>query len=138
MLVLTMSDSEASLVAAVAAGASGYVLKAASQEELLVATRAVADGQAVFGAGVALRLLSLIKGAHPAGAVFPNLTLREREILQRMARGTGMPTAPGGSCCRRRRCGTTCHPILAKLHAADRAEAVARARDAGLGTPGPG
>ncbi|HEY0001180.1 MAG TPA: response regulator transcription factor, partial [Actinoplanes sp.] len=89
VLVLTMSDSDASLVAAVTAGASGYVLKGAGQEDLLRATRAVADGQATFGSGVARRLLALVKAAHPDGGVFPELTARERQILELMARGQG-------------------------------------------------
>lgn len=138
ILILTMSDSDASLVAAVTAGASGYVLKGAAQEDLLRATRAVADGEAVFGAGVAGRLLALVKAAHPAGGIFPELTRREREVLTLMARGQGNAEIAHRLFVSEKTVRNNVSSILTKLHAADRAQAVARARDAGLGSPDPG
>ncbi|OLE27460.1 MAG: DNA-binding response regulator [Actinobacteria bacterium 13_1_20CM_3_71_11] len=138
VLVLTMSDSDASLVAAVTAGASGYVLKGASQEDLLRATRAVAQGEATFGAGVARRLLALVKAAHPGGGVFPELTAREREVLVLMARGQGNAEIAHRLVVSEKTVRNNVSTILTKLHAADRAQAVARARDAGLGSPRPG
>ena len=138
VLVLTMSDSDASLVAAVTAGASGYVLKGAGQEDLLRATRAVADGQAMFGTGVALRLLALVKAAHPGGGVFPELTAREREVLELMARGQGNTEIAHRLVVSEKTVRNNVSTILTKLHAAHRAQAVARARDAGLGSPNPG
>jgi DNA-binding NarL/FixJ family response regulator len=138
VLVLTMSDSDASLVAAVTAGASGYVLKGAGQEDLLRATRAVADGQAMFGTGVALRLLALVKAAHPGGGVFPELTTREREVLELMARGQGNTEIAHRLVVTEKTVRNNVSTILTKLHAAHRAQAVARARDAGLGSPNPG
>ncbi|MBO3751718.1 response regulator transcription factor [Streptosporangiaceae bacterium NEAU-GS5] len=137
VLVLTMSDSDASLVAAVTAGASGYVLKGAAQQDLLRATRAVADGEAMFGAGVARRLLHLLKAAHPTGDVFPELSAREREILQLMARGQRNPEIAHRLVISEKTVRNNVSTILTKLHAADRAQAVARARDAGLGSPIP-
>jgi DNA-binding NarL/FixJ family response regulator len=136
VLVLTMSESDASLVAAVTAGASGYVLKGAGQQDLLRATRAVAEGQAMFGAGVALRLLALVKAAHPGGGVFPELTTREREVLELMARGQGNAEIAHRLVVSEKTVRNNVSTILTKLHAAHRAQAVARARDAGLGTPG--
>jgi DNA-binding NarL/FixJ family response regulator len=136
VLVLTMSDGDASLVAAVTAGASGYVLKGAGQQDLLRATRAVAEGQAMFGAGVALRLLALVKAAHPGGGVFPELTTREREVLELMARGQGNAEIAHRLVVSEKTVRNNVSTILTKLHAAHRAQAVARARDAGLGTPG--
>jgi DNA-binding NarL/FixJ family response regulator len=138
VLVLTMSDSDASLVAAVTAGASGYVLKGAGQEDLLRATRAVAEGQAMFGTGVALRLLALVKAAHPGGGVFPELTAREREVLELMARGQGNAEIAHRLVVSEKTVRNNVSTILTKLHAAHRAQAVARARDAGLGSPNPG
>jgi DNA-binding NarL/FixJ family response regulator len=138
VLVLTMSDSDASLVAAVTAGASGYVLKGAGQEDLLRATRAVADGQAMFGTGVALRLLALVKAAHPGGGVFPELTAREREVLELMARGQGNAEIAHRLRVTEKTVRNNVSTILTKLHAAHRAQAVAQARDAGLGSPNPG
>jgi DNA-binding NarL/FixJ family response regulator len=136
VLVLTMSESDASLVAAVTAGASGYVLKGAGQQDLLRATRAVAEGQAMFGAGVALRLLALVKAAHPGGGVFPELTTREREVLELMARGQGNAEIAHRLVVSEKTVRNNVSTILTKLHAAHRAQAVARARDAGLGAPG--
>jgi DNA-binding NarL/FixJ family response regulator len=138
VLILTMSDSDASLVAAVTAGASGYVLKGAAQEDLLRATQAVADGQAMFGAGVARRLLALVTAAHPRGAVFPDLTSRERGVLELMARGQGNAEIAHRLVLSEKTVRNNVSTILTKLHAADRAQAVARARDAGLGSPNPG
>jgi DNA-binding NarL/FixJ family response regulator len=138
VLVLTMSDSDASLVAAVTAGASGYVLKGAGQEDLLRATRAVAQGEATFGAGVARRLLALVKAAHPAGGVFPELTAREPEVLALMARGQRNAEIAHRLVVSEKTVRNNVSTILTKLHAADRAQAVARARDAGLGSPRPG
>jgi DNA-binding NarL/FixJ family response regulator len=138
VLVLTMSDNDASLVAAVTAGASGYVLKGAGQEDLLRATRAVAEGQAMFGTGVAQRLLALVKAAHPGGDVFPELTAREREVLELMARGQGNAEIAHRLVVTEKTVRNNVSTILTKLHAAHRAQAVARARDAGLGSPNPG
>jgi DNA-binding NarL/FixJ family response regulator len=137
VLVVTMSDSAASLVAAVTAGASGYVLKGAAQQDLLRATRAVAGGEATFGAGVAQRLLALVKATHPAGVVFPELTTREREVLELMARGQRNAEIAHRLVVSEKTVRNNVSTILAKLHAADRAQAVAQARDAGLGAPRP-
>lgn len=135
VLVLTMSDAAASLAAAVTAGASGYVLKGASQQDLLGAIRAVADGGAVFGAGVAQRLLAMIKPDAQAGQVFPDLTIREREILQLMARGHNNAAIAQRLILSEKTVRNNVSAILTKMHATDRTQAVARARDAGLGSP---
>jgi DNA-binding NarL/FixJ family response regulator len=137
ILVLTMSDSDASLLAAVSAGASGYVLKGTSQEDLLRATRAVADGQALFGTGVARRVLAMVKAVHPAGKVFPELTTREREVLELMARGQRNAEIAHRLRLSEKTVRNNVSTILTKLHASDRAQAVARARDAGLGAHDP-
>lgn len=135
VLVLTMSDADASLASAVIAGASGYVLKGAPGQDLLRATRAVADGEAVFGAGVAQRLLAMIPRTGAAGLAFPELTPREREVLLLMARGRANAAIAASLFLSEKTVRNNVSAILAKLHAADRAHAVALARDAGLGSP---
>jgi DNA-binding NarL/FixJ family response regulator len=133
VLVLTMSDSDASLAAAVGAGASGYVLKGAEQEELLRSTRAVAAGEAVFGSGVAQRLLALARSGTATTGPFPDLSVREREILELMARGGNNASIAHRLVLSEKTIRNNVSSILSKLHAADRSQAVALARDAGLG-----
>ena len=135
VLVLTMSDSDASLAAALGAGASGYVLKGAEQEELLRATRAVAAGEAVFGRGVAQRLLTLARSGTTKAGPFPDLSVRELEILELMARGDNNASIAYRLVLSEKTIRNNVSSILSKLHAGDRAQAVALARDAGLGMP---
>lgn len=135
VLVLSMSDAEASLLAAITAGASGYVLKGATQSELLHATRAVAEGEAVFGAGVARQLLAMVMANAGSHLVFPDLSVREREVLELMARGHNNAAIARTLVLAEKTVRNNVSAILTKLQAADRAQAVARARDAGLGAP---
>jgi DNA-binding NarL/FixJ family response regulator len=95
VLVLTMSDDDASLASAVRAGARGYLLKDAGAEEVLAAVRAVARGEVVFGRGVAPAVLNLLQARSRAPArVLPELTDREREILGLVGIGLGNRRAP--------------------------------------------
>src|SRR5688500_10658965 len=88
VLVVTMHEDETSLSAAMAAGARGYVSKCADRNELGHAIATCADGGVVFGARVSGRLAGLLGGARDAAArAFPSLTPRERDVLERMARG---------------------------------------------------
>jgi DNA-binding NarL/FixJ family response regulator len=133
VLVLTMFSDDDSVFAAMRAGARGYLVKGAEQEEIARAVRAVAAGEAIFGPAVAQRVLSFF-AAPPAAAVpFPELTDRERQILDLLA--AGLPNAAIGT-----RLGVAAKTvannvstIFAKLQVADRAAAIIRARDAGLG-----
>jgi DNA-binding NarL/FixJ family response regulator len=134
VLALTMFDDDASVFAVLRAGARGYVLKGARQEELITAIRAVARGEAVFGAQVADRVLAYFAAPRRTAPPLPELTDREREVLHLLA--TGLPTAAIAA-------RLTLAPktvrnhlssVFTKLHVADRAEAVRRAREAGLGT----
>ncbi len=134
VLILTMSDTPASLAAAVSAGASGYLLKGAERQDLLATTRAVAAGEAVFGAGVARQLLAMVKPDAAVDGMLPALTAREREILHLMARGNNNGAIARHLFLSEKTIRNNVSTILSKLHAADRAQAVARARDAGLGT----
>ncbi|WP_205346924.1 response regulator transcription factor [Pseudonocardia broussonetiae] len=133
VLMLTMFDDDDSVFAAMRAGARGYLLKGASQDEIARAIHAVAAGEAIFGPGVARRLLEQLAGPGAAAVPFPDLTPRERDVLELLT--TGMPTADIG-----RRLGlaaktVTNHlsSVFAKLQVPGRAEAVERARRAGMG-----
>ncbi len=89
VLVLTMFDDEDSLFAAMRAGARGYVVKGAEQDEIHRAIRAVAAGEAIFSPGVAHRVLRYFASPPPVADPFPELTSREREILDLLA--TALP-----------------------------------------------
>jgi len=133
VLVLTMFDDDDSVFTAMRAGARGYVVKGAEQEEIGRAIRAVASGEAIFGPGVAQRVLRFFATPAPAADPFPELTLRERQILDLLA--AAMPNSMIAT-----RLGLSpktvanhLSSIFTKLQVADRAQAILRARDAGLG-----
>ena len=136
VLVLTMFDDDDSVFAAMRAGARGYVVKGAEQEEIGRAIRAVASGEAIFGPGIAQRVLLFFAAPPPPAAdPFPELTAREREILDLLA--AAMPNSMIAT-----RLGLSpktvanhLSSIFTKLQVADRAQAILRARDAGLGVP---
>lgn len=137
VLVLTMFSDDDSVFAALRAGARGYLVKGAEQEEISRAIRAVAAGEAIFGPGVAQRMLGFF-AALPAAASDPfgELTPREREILDLLASGL-----PNAAIARRlavapKTVANNLSAIFAKLRVADRAQAIVRARDAGLGRGG--
>ena len=69
------------------AGARGYLLKGATQEEIVRAVHAVAAGEAIFGPGIARRVLQLLSGPGRSADPFPELTTRERQVLQLLAAG---------------------------------------------------
>ncbi len=134
VLVLTMIEADETVLAAIRAGAWGYLLKGAGQEEIERAVRSVADGQVVYGAGVAERVMAFF-AARPGAAVgpLPQLSEREREVLTLAAQGRS-----NGDIARRlflseKTVRNHVTSIFAKLGVTDRASAVARARDAGLG-----
>lgn len=127
VLVLSMLEDDGSVVAAMRAGARGYVLKGAGQEELLAAVRAVAAGGAVFGAAVAQRLLEGLEGPPPSPA-FPGLTGREAEVLGLMAEGRDNREIAGALGVSAKTVANTVSRVLVKLQARDRVEAVLRAR----------
>jgi DNA-binding NarL/FixJ family response regulator len=135
VLVLTMFDDDSSVFAAMRAGARGYVLKGAGPEELLIAVRAAARGEAIFSPQIARRLMDYFSALHPASApasVFPDLTEREREILTHVARGRRNSEISRDLFISPKTVTNHITNILAKLQVADRTEAILRARDAGL------
>jgi DNA-binding NarL/FixJ family response regulator len=135
VLMLTMLEDDESVFAAMRAGARGYVLKGAEQEEIVGAIHAVSRGEAIFGPGVAQRVLQLF-GRERAAEPFPSLTAREREILDLMAAG-----ASNGEIARKlfisgKTVSNNVSYILGKLQVADRSKAIVRARRSGLGRDG--
>jgi DNA-binding NarL/FixJ family response regulator len=131
--VLTMHEDDDSLFAAVRAGARGYLQKGAEQEDIARAVRGVAAGEAVFGPGVAQRVLSQLTAPPPTADPFPDLTPRELEVLDLLA--AGVPGAQIGARLGLAPKTVSNHvaSILAKLHLSDRAQAAVVARKAGLG-----
>ncbi|HEY6423104.1 MAG TPA: response regulator transcription factor [Pseudonocardiaceae bacterium] len=137
VLMLTMFDDEESVFAAMRAGARGYVLKGAAQEEIFRAIRAVAAGEAIFGPGIARRVLGRLSGKAVVTTRFPQLTPRERQVLELLA--AGLPTTVIGAKLglASKTVNNHASAIFAKLHVADRTEAILRARDAGFGVHPP-
>jgi DNA-binding NarL/FixJ family response regulator len=134
VLVLTMFDDDAGVHGAIRAGASGYVLKDAHQDALLRAIRSVAAGEAVFGAAVASRVLAHLGAGDRHGALaFPQLTVRELDVLDLVARGENNATIARRLALTDKTVRNYLSSILVKLQAADRAEAIVLAREAGLG-----
>lgn len=135
VLVLTMADDAESVFTALQAGARGYLLKGALKADVLRAIRAVASGDAIFGPAVAQRLLHHFASARPpVGAdAFPELTEREREILGYLAHGRATQEVADALRLSPKTIRNHVANICTKLQVADRAQAILRARDAGLG-----
>jgi DNA-binding NarL/FixJ family response regulator len=137
VLVLTMYDDDATVFTAMQAGARGYLLKGAEQEEIVGAIRAVAAGQAIFGPGIASRLLGYFASppveAAPAGEAFPELTDRERDILTLLADGRRTAQIASELYLSPKTVSNNLTSIFAKLEVTDRAGAIIRAREGGLG-----
>jgi DNA-binding NarL/FixJ family response regulator len=141
VLVLTMHEEDEALFEALRAGARGYLLKDADRDDIVRAVLAVADGEAVYGAAVAARIVGFFTGAHQAYVrqVFPDLTTREREILELVATGRGNHEIARRLVLSEKTVRNNVATILTKLQVPNRAAAVAKARDAGLGhRPEPG
>lgn len=134
VIVVTMFEDDDSVFAAMRAGARGYVLKGADQEEMLRVLRAVARGEALFGPAIAARLASFFQTTTPAAATaFPELTERERELLGLIAQGLNNQEIAARLTLSVKTVRNHVSNIFNKLQVADRVQAVIRARDAGLG-----
>ncbi|GLX94714.1 response regulator [Herbidospora sp. NEAU-GS84] len=133
ILVLTMSEDDASVFAALRAGARGYVLKGTAGEDFLSAVAAVARGEAVYGPGVARRIRRFLTTG-PGTGPFPELTQREREILDLLANGKTNAEIARALFLSLKTVKNHLTSVFAKLQVADRAQAVVRARQAGLGS----
>jgi DNA-binding NarL/FixJ family response regulator len=134
VLVLSLFEDDDSVFLALRAGARGYVLKDADEDELTGAIRAVARGEAIFSQAVAGRVLAFFAQPRPVAKVFPELTDREREILGMIAQGHPNPSIARALFLSPKTIANYVSAIFAKLQVADRAEAMIRAREAGLGT----
>ena len=135
VLVLTMYDDDASVFAAMRAGARGYLLKGADHAEIERAVAAVAGGEAIFGAPVAARIIEFFAAPRPRGTevVFPQLTAREHEVLDLIAAGRSNAELASSLVLSPKTVRNHVSNIFAKLQVADRAQAIVLARDAGLG-----
>jgi DNA-binding NarL/FixJ family response regulator/class 3 adenylate cyclase len=140
IIMVTMLEDDASVFAAMRAGARGYVLKGAHHDEILQAIRAVATGQAVFGPAIATRMMNFFQGLNQpvsktgiAVQAFPELTEREREVLVLIAQGVSNKEIAEKLVISMKTVSNHITNIFGKLQVADRAQAIIRARDAGLG-----
>jgi DNA-binding NarL/FixJ family response regulator len=135
VLVLTMYDDDDSVFAAMRAGARGYLLKGAARSDILHAIAAVGSGTAVFGPSIAQRLIDYFAAQRTVAAVapFPELTEREREILNLIAAGANNTAIAERLFLSAKTVRNHVSNIFSKLQVADRAQAIVRARQAGLG-----
>jgi DNA-binding NarL/FixJ family response regulator len=137
ILVLTMFEDDDSVFAAMRAGAKGYLLKDSGGEGVVHAIRAVASGEAVFGPGVAERMIGFFSAPRAAPKrAFPELTEREEEVLSLVAQGKSNREIARQLFVSLKTVRNHVSNILLKLQVADRAQAVIRARDAGMGRDG--
>jgi DNA-binding NarL/FixJ family response regulator len=135
VIVVTMFEDDDSVFAAMRAGARGYVLKGADKEEVFTVVRAVARGEAHFGPEIAKRLMSFFSAPRsiaPSEA-FPELTAREREVLDLLAGGHSNAEITRQLFLSPKTVRNHISNIFTKLRVADRAQAIVRAREAGLG-----
>src|ERR671919_1888360 len=135
ILVLTMFEDDDSVFAAMRAGAKGYLLKDSGGEGVVHAIRAVASGEAVFGPGVAQRIIGYFSAPRAAAPqrAFPELTEREEEVLSLVAQGKSNREIARQLFVSLKTVRNHVSKILFKLQVADRAQAVLRARDVGMG-----
>lgn len=134
IVVLTMFEDDDSVFAAMRAGARGYLLKGADQDEIVRAVRATAAGEAIFGPEIAQRVIShFTSGAGSAATAFPSLTEREREVLELIAAGKGNATIAHELMISLKTVRNHVSNVFTKLQVSDRSAAIVMARDAGLG-----
>jgi DNA-binding NarL/FixJ family response regulator len=135
ILVLTMFEDDDSVFAAMRAGARGYLLKGDDQAEIVRAIQAVGSGEAIFGPAIAMRVIQYFSAPRGRGPVqaFPELTEREREVLGLIAQGHANQAIAQRLVLSHKTVRNHVSNIFAKLQVADRAQAIVRAREAGLG-----
>jgi DNA-binding NarL/FixJ family response regulator len=131
VLVLTMFDGDSSVFAAIRAGAKGFLLKGADQQDVERAIRTVAAGEAVFGSAIATRLVSYF--ASNRARAFPELTPREHDVLELLANGLGNQAIAAELALSLKTVRNNVSNIFTKLRVADRAQAMLKARESGLG-----
>ena len=140
ILIITMSEDDESLFAAMRAGARGYIPKDADSEELLRAIRAAAVGEVIFGASIAHRMMAFFASGRGRGTAnadpVPDLTDREHEILELIAAGRSNGEIAQRLAITSKTVRNHVANVLNKLQVASRSQAIVRAREAGLGGPG--
>jgi DNA-binding NarL/FixJ family response regulator len=139
VIVVTMLEDDDSVFAAMRAGARGYVLKGADQEQMLRTIRSVAAGEALFGSDIAKRLMNFFSNLKPAPTpeIFPELTDREREVLELIAQGQNNTEMARNLVISPKTVRNHVSNIFNKLQVVDRAQAIIRAREAGFGATNP-
>ncbi len=134
VVMLTMSEDDVAIFTAMRAGARGYLVKGAEQEEIVRAITTVGTGGVVFGAALARRIANFFAAPAASESVaFPELTPREREILELIAAGRSNAQIASALFLAPKTVRNNVSNVFAKLQVADRSEAIVRARDAGLG-----
>jgi DNA-binding NarL/FixJ family response regulator len=134
VIIVSMFEDDDSIFSAMRAGARGYILKGADQNEMLRAIRSVVNGGALFGPSIAMRLINYFKiPLRQTPQVFPELTNREREILELVAQGKNNAEIAGNLTISLKTVRNHVSNIFNKLQVTDRVQAALRARDAGFG-----
>jgi len=134
ILVVTLFQDDDSVFAALRAGARGYILKDADEEEMIRAIRSIAAGESLFSPAIATRVLAFFAKSRPvAPQIFPSLTEREQDILHLLAQGKSNSTIATELGLSSKTIANNVSNIFGKLQVADRSEAIVRAREAGLG-----
>jgi len=134
VLILTMLEDDTSVFAAIRAGARGYILKGSAPDDILRAIHTVAAGEVIFGSALARRMGHFFTAgrdgeAHP----FPELTSRERDVLELVAEGRPNADIAATLALSEKTVRNNVSNIFAKLLVTDRGAAVAKARSAGIG-----
>lgn len=136
VLVLTMHEDDELVFAAMKAGARGYLVKTTDDDEIVRAVQAIGAGEAIFSATIAQRMMGYFTAISSSKAVaFPQLTDRERDVLELMASGLDNTSIAHRLSLSHKTVRNRVSSIFTKLQVADRAQAIVRAREAGLGSP---
>ncbi len=137
ILVVTLFEDNDSIFAALRAGARGYILKDTDEEEMIRAIQAVGNGEAIFSPSIANHLMDFFSSSRKQipSDVFPELTNREREILELIAVGESNPSIAENLVISLKTVRNHVSNIYSKLQVVDRAQAVVKARESGLGKP---
>lgn len=136
VLVLTMHEDDELVFAAMKAGARGYLVKTTDDDEIVRAVQAIGAGEAIFSATIAQRMMGYFTAISSSKAVlFPQLTDRERDVLELMATGLDNTSIAHRLSLSQKTVRNRVSAIFTKLQVADRAQAIVRAREAGLGSP---
>jgi DNA-binding NarL/FixJ family response regulator len=134
VIVVTMFEDDDSVFSAMRAGARGYILKGADQSEMLRALRAVARGEALFGPSIATRLMNFFSAPAPSQPQsFPELTVRERELLELIAQGLSNHEIANKLTISLKTVRNHVSNIFNKMQVTDRVQAAIQAREAGMG-----